>query len=323
MVYRFALKVGFPILKSMWVKPAMNLRNRIIHCVWQRSANLDAVFSERDSAMTGAMVSETRNAVVRSGTPEAGRSPVVLKKLDGYYVYQQGDDNRYWDMFLRFRRGELAGRRLSNHARERDVFLVEEGGRKYVIKWDRGGWGFGGESRPERFLLKLLRGPFYSRLMRRVRLARRSGLDCVQDIYLVAEKRTLHYCHEAVIILDYLEGSMLKEAADVDSYRPAIRNAMLDLHAHGLALCDVSPYNYLVDGDGVKIIDLVCRGNPRVDRVKDIIRLKNVLEIDLPLAGWRERALHWFLSRFQTARKKYVDKKNRKRAPKRLRYFRS
>lgn len=245
--------------------------------------------------------------------PRPGETPpVTVTRRDGRYVYRLGDDEYFWDLLKRFERGELPAQRLSNLAVERDLFLVEENGRKYVIKRDRGGWGFGGERSLERFLLKLFRGPFYSRLMRRVARARGMGCDMIQGLHLVVERRTLHYCHEAVAIFDYIEGKMLVEAGDIDAHRPAIREAMLKLHASGLAMCDVSIYNFLVDDeDRIRIIDLVCRGNPRLDRVKDAIRLRNVLDIDIPVEGWLDRLLYGIMSRFQSARRRRVEKHNR------------
>lgn len=250
------------------------------------------------------------------GGPSRSAPRVIASRRDGYYVYRLGDDDTYWDMFLRFRRGELKGKLLTNVLKERDVHLVEDGGRRYVIKVDRGGWGFGRESRPERIFLKFFWGPFYSRLMRRVTRALANGCDAMQTIRLVAERRTLQYCHEAVIILDYVEGKTLHELGDPAPYLERTREAMLSLHANRLALCGVSLYNFVVTEAGkVKAIDLECRGFFRVDRIKDVIRVKRLLGIDLPVEGWLDRFLYRFFTEFQASRRRYQERKRKLRTP--------
>lgn len=264
------------------------------------------------------------NAAPAADTSRSKAKPIAItvNAIDGYRVYQRTDDNRYWELLQAFNRGEVRHVRLNNHAKERDVFLLEDGGKKYVLKRDRGGWGFGGEGALERIFLKLVRGPFYSRLMRRVRRARDLGCDTIQDIHLVAERRTLHYCHEAIIILDYIEGEMLIERDDPTAHYPAMRDAIIGLHDHGLALCDVSFYNFLVGDDGIRMIDLVCRGNPRIDRIKDAVRMKKVFGIDLPMDSRLDLAIFNFLWWYQAKRGRRAEKRRERGVPKRERYFR-
>lgn len=272
---------------------------------------------------------DNSDATAKAGANERGgrflsAQRVTVSRREGYYVYRLGDDDTYWNLFLRFKRGELKGTLLTNSLKERDVHLVEDGGRRYVIKVDRGGWGFGRESRPERVFLKFFWGPFYSRLMRRVALARSHGCDAMQTIRFVAEKRTLQYCHEAVIILDYVEGRPLNELGDPAPYAARVREAMLSLHANHLALCGVSLYNFVVaDSGDVKAIDLECRGFFRVDRIKDVIRIKRLLGIELPVEGWLDNLLYRFLTEFQASRRRYQERKRKLQTPESFqKYFR-
>lgn len=242
---------------------------------------------------------------------------------DGRHVHSLDDGTDYWDLVKRFRAGEVAGRRVRNAALERDVYFLEHAGRKYVLKVDYGGWGFGGEGRLERFFWKFVRGPYYSRLIGRVNRARRNGCAVMQNIFLVAERRTLWYCHEAIILLEYVEGVDLKDAENPDQYLGRVADCLTRLHANDLALCDVSRYNFIVGADGgVTAIDLVCRGNPRLDRIKDVIRARKVFGLELPLRGWPDRLAFRLLSAFQDLRTRHRKWKKKRRPLSRQKKFR-
>ena len=200
---------------------------------------------------------------------------------------------------------------------EREIFLVEEYGRRFILKWDKGGWGWGTEGPLEKFFWKLIRGPFYSRLMKRVDRAVRNGCDVVQTIHLVAERRTLHYCHEAYVLMEYAEGETLMSVtggfeiqykmneAEREPYDRRVLEAMTKLHRHDLASCDVNPKNFTLNGSRTTIIDLSCRGNSFIDQVKDAVRLKKTYNIDFPLKGWTRNSLYAILMTFQRVRKRY------------------
>lgn len=232
---------------------------------------------------------------------------------DGYHVYQVDDGVDYWGIFTQFRDGALPGRQVGNVVKDRDVYFLDAPERRYVLKWDHGGWGFGGEGPVERFFWKFVRGPYYSRLLRRVNSAWQNNCHAMQRVFMVAEKRTAHYCHDAIILLEYVEGEELGLAPDKEALLPDVGRCASSLHANSLAVCDISVHNFLVTPDGIRAIDLVCRGNPRVDRIKDVIRLKRVLGIDLPLQGVVDRAIHWCLTVFQQHRRRRVEKKRQRR----------
>ena len=250
------------------------------------------------------------------------RARVYVKKIDGYHVYQKDATDRYWNLFQKFRRGEISHHRFNNAVKERSVYLIEDEGRRYIVKWDKGGWGFGGETRLEKIFWRLVRGPFYSRLMRRMRRARENGCDVIQDVFMVAERRTLHFCHEAIVIFEYIDGHMLVDDADRDRHIPEIVEAMHKLHQNGLAMCDVSIYNYLVTPEGIKMIDLVCRGNPRLDRIKDVIRLKRVLGVELPVDGFWDRLLYRLYTGYHSIRNRYFRRRRKRGALSRNRNYR-
>ncbi len=239
---------------------------------------------------------------------------------DGYHVYQVGGDVDFYDIFIRFRNGSLKGKRLANAARERDVYLLEDGGRRFVLKWDHGGWGFGGEGRLERFFWRVVRGPYYSRLLRRVDRAWQNGCHAMQRVFMVAERRTLHYPHEAAVLLEYIEGHEI--GADWPRYTDGVTACIQSLHANGLAVCDVNEHNFLVTPDGIRAIDLVCRGNPRLDRMKDVVRAKRIFNIDLPVRGVLDTIVHRGLTLFQDLRSRHVARKRARRQLTREKKFR-
>lgn len=244
------------------------------------------------------------------------------RRADGYVVLEKNDGGDYWGLYRRFLRGEVTAKTFRAAAKARDVHLLDDGGKKYILKIDRSGWGFGGESGLERFFWKMVRGPFYSRLMRRLARARADGCDRCQEMFMAAEKRTLHYCHEAVVLFEYLEGDTLEKLPDLAPLLPGIRDCLDTLHRHDLALCDINPRNFVLTPDGVKAIDLVCRGNARIDRVKDTIRAKKVFGIDLPLRGGLDRLCHRVLETFQKLRTRYVEWKLTRRTLHREKHFR-
>lgn len=248
--------------------------------------------------------------------------PIRSRRNGQWRILEQDDGTRYWDLFQRFLRKDVETRTLRNAAKARDVYLLEDNGRKYILKWDHTGWGFGGEGRLERFFWKFVRGPFYSRLMKRVHKARKKGCDRCQAMYLVAERRTGHYCHEAVALYEYLEGETLEKLPDATPVLHDIEACLVSLHERNLALCDTNPRNFVLTPDGVKAIDLVCRGNARIDRVKDMVRAEKVFGIVMPAHGI-DRALKTILHTYQKLRTRWVNYKSSKRTLRRNKLFRS
>ncbi len=247
--------------------------------------------------------------------------PIRSRRIEDWRILEQDDGTGYWDLLQRFLRNEVQSRVLTNAAKVRDVYLLEDDGRKYILKWDHSGWGFGGEGPVERFFWKFVRGPFYSRLMKRVHAARRRGCDRCQAMYLAAERRTGHYCHEAVALYEYLEGETLEKLPDVTSVLADVEACLAALHERKLALCDINPRNFVLTADGVKAIDLVSRGNVRVDRVKDMIRAEKVFGFVMPATGL-DRVLKTALQLFQKSRTRWVQYKRSKRPLRRDKLFR-
>ncbi len=235
---------------------------------------------------------------------------------------EKSDGIDYWNICKQFFAGKIPARRLHNHSKWRDIHVVESEGKKYVLKQDRSGWGFGGENAFERAFWRLVRGPFYSRLFRRAARARENGCDRFQEIFLVAEKRTLHYCHEAVVLLEYVEGETLNTVPDISPLMPQVQQCLDSLHAGGLAMCDIAVHNLILTSDGIKALDLSCRGNKRVDMLKDVIRAKRNLGITLPVSGWGNRILFHLLESFYTFRSTHFGYRTKKGKLSRRKYFR-
>ncbi len=249
-------------------------------------------------------------------------APVREHRDGDWRVWEKDDGTGYYDLYQRFLRGQVEAVQFRNAATVRDVYLLTDKGKRYILKRDYTGWGFGGERGFERFFWKFTRGPFYSRLMRRVDKARRNGCDRCQAMYMVAERRTWWYVYESVALYEFIEGDTLEKLGDVTPLLPEITACLASLHQNDLALCDVNPRNFVKTSDGIKVIDMVSRGNARIDRIKDTIRAEKVFGILEPVHGI-DRLIRSVLQKFQKLRTRWVEYKLTKRKLHRDALFRS
>lgn len=231
---------------------------------------------------------------------------IAVSTRDGFTVHALDDGRDYWSIIERFRAGTLDAREIRNRKPHvRRVFLVEAFGVKMVLKWEPNP-----ESRLERRLWHMLHGPFLSTQMRQVTDALNNGCTLTQTIYLVAEKMRGRVCAESFWLGGYLPGSPLsdyavqeepasdpgpavrcrREGGMVEVWYPDVRSvlriripaerydeiapAMAELHSYKLALCDIHPSNILIDAEGIKFIDLNCRGLLCFNIAKDITRMR-------------------------------------------------
>ena len=253
---------------------------------------------------------------------------IVKSMRDGFTVHALDDGNDYWSVVERFRAGTLSARTVPNRKPHvRRVFFLEEFDRPMVLKWE-----MGSERRLERLIWHAIHGPFLSTQMRRVHTALDCGCHVTQNIYLVAERMRGPICVESFWLGQYISGRPLTDyvveemtglrngeddvcSRDGDwvdlNYHDVASNihiripvndyngisfALRDLHAHGLALCDLHPSNILIGTDGVRIIDLNNRGLLCLSVAKDINRARMRYGIDIRPTGLRLRISCWYES---------------------------
>lgn len=217
----------------------------------------------------------------RDHVARSKKAPIVESRVDDFNLYVKDDGFDYWGLIEQFRMGFLPVRELKNrHPDVRRVFVVEADGRKLLLKWE-----MAREKSIEKLAWQFFTAPFYSRLMRKVNKAVNAGCDVMQDMYLVAERVSGRICREAFAITDYIEGRHITTPEEERRHGQAIIDAMRTLHAHGLAVCDIHHSNMLVTDDGVKFIDLTCRGTTLLSQAKDVARLKARLNLHLDVSG--------------------------------------
>lgn len=215
-------------------------------------------------------------------------TPVIKYFMDGYRVCALDDGRDYPDLARRFARGGIPSKRIDNNPEHhrREVHLVELDGRKYVIKKDLRP----GKEWSQR-LWQMLIGPRDSSVMKRVNRAVDAGCDVIPRTFLVAEKVRWRLVVESVQIIEFIEGRPPDFTLDPPEIKRDIAAAMTKLYSYRLAHTDIRRANFLVIGNGVKIIDLTFRGTYFMGRMKGIVRLKARFKVDIPLEGWCDRTL--------------------------------
>lgn len=211
--------------------------------------------------------------------PEVSTKPAKILRLtrDGYRLYIKDDGRDYASLWAAFRRGEVPVLKAFKNDGVREVYLVENGGQKYILKIDR----FVSEH-PEIRLWYFIFGPFHSRNMRRIRRALDSGCTRTADIYFVAEKMGSRLCREAYIIQEYFEGPQLYSIGGIEAHKDEVRAGMMEIHAHNLAFNDCNPTNMILTKQGLRFIDMDFDSIPCIGMASDILRMKKKHGIVVP-----------------------------------------
>ena len=205
---------------------------------------------------------------------------IIIEKKDGYRIYQHVDGRDYCALIIAFMRGELNGQALPNDCPQRKVYLVEAYGQRFVLKIDDEV-----DTRPEKMLWQFVFGPFYSRLMQKVNRILDQGCDLIPRMYMVAEKIEYRICRQAVVLLEYVEGTPWADVAEPEQWYDGVSRAIKKLHGLKLASNDVHPGNFIITANGMKIIDISCRGLMWVCRANDIIALRKMYNIKIVPQG--------------------------------------
>ncbi|MDR0361240.1 MAG: hypothetical protein LBJ46_00910 [Planctomycetota bacterium] len=219
-------------------------------------------------------------------------------RIDGFDAYVKADGTDYWRILRTFLHGGVEAENLKHNRGKRKVHAFDFGGRRYVLKRDLmrslglrhvfpgGGW------------------TYHTRIMRKVNRAVDLGCRATPDIYLVAERWKGRFRQEAFVLMEFVEGTILRDAGDAGNYRDAIREAMLEMHRFGLTLSDVNSRNFLVGPDGVKVIDIACRFPDFLSIIRDGLKVKARYNVELPVTGLMNRFFGFAIAVFYTLRGK-------------------
>lgn len=209
---------------------------------------------------------------------------IIKRKEAGYKLFIKDDGYDYAGLWNSFRSGRLKDYVTIRQIGKREVHIVEAWGRKFILKIDRE------VSRHfEVRLWRAIQGPFFSRQMKAVHRAVSNGCTVTPEIYFVAEKEGGLLCRESYSIQEFLEGHVLEQEPDLEPFYPALVRAIDELHKFDLVLSDLHAQNVMVTKDGLKIIDLSWKGTTWAGKGKDIVILKQLYGIEMPVKDFSRR----------------------------------
>jgi len=230
------------------------------------------------------------------------RDLIIQNWKDDWRIKQKNDGIDYLRMLLDFQEGKLDSVRLSTGSPFRTVFKVKVSDHYYVIKHDTEK-----EKRFEKRLWFFLAGTPYSRLIKLTAKAVKKECPVVQDIYLVSEKMSGFFCHEAYIITEYIQGQTFIreehiEGSPIIFFKPdiwlkEIAKALAVLHDYGLASNDAIVSNFVITPEHkVKVIDLTLNGPIPVCQVNDVLKMRRSYQTEVPMRKISRRLLAFILS---------------------------
>ncbi|MEX9755749.1 lipopolysaccharide core heptose(II) kinase RfaY [Providencia vermicola] len=194
---------------------------------------------------------------------------------NGYQVYQKESEIDYWQVIDDYIQGKIIGKNLNSGNMERSVARINIDGKNYIIKCEKER-----DSRLEKRIMRMMYGPYFSRLLVRLVQAQNQGCTITNDIYFVAEKMRCRESIETWIIAEYVEGTVLSEINDITPYYSEIAALISQLHAYNLSSNDIHAGNLVLTEHGLKIIDLSDFGNLAICKANDLIALKRFYGIE-------------------------------------------
>jgi heptose II phosphotransferase len=218
---------------------------------------------------------------------------LILREQTGHWRIQWKNDGfDYPSLLDRFLAGEIQGQKLATGSLHGSVYKVELKGRTFVVKREAEL-----DDRVEKRLFSFLFGTRFSRLIRLTAKAIQKGCPVVQDVYLVKEKMSGHFCDEAYVISEYIPGqSFIKESTGGDQpviflrpgkNMPLIAEALGTLHNYGLASNDAIISNFiLTDENKIKVIDLRTNTPTLIGMANDIIKMRRSYGAEVPIRSW-------------------------------------
>lgn len=246
---------------------------------------------------------------------------------DGYDIYCKDDGEEYWRILKACIDENIDQDELIRNDPAKPVFTVRRGGVSLelhpLVFTNPKRMVFRVEARDKRFILKrarmgtlglkrLLPGAmgltYFTRIMRTVNRAVRSGCDATQDYLLVAEKGLSAFRQEVWLLLGYVEGEPLGDLP-LEAHRRELKATVEELLRHGLTMDDLTLHNFLVDGGGrVRAIDISCRPFTRLQAVKMAMKMNARYGLGLPIRGVTDNLLRAALAvRYRIKRALGVD----------------
>ncbi|HEF8771809.1 lipopolysaccharide core heptose(II) kinase RfaY [Providencia manganoxydans] len=200
---------------------------------------------------------------------------IITTKRNGYFVYQKQIDIDFAQIIDDYIQGKITGQILNSGNVERSVARITVNDKHYIIKCEKER-----DRRLEKRIMRVISGPYFSRLFHRLVRAQDQGCQITNDIYFVAEKIRFREALETWIIAEYVEGTVLSEINDIKPYYTEIAKLINKLHSYGLASNDIHAGNFVLTESGLKIIDLSDFGNFAICKANDLVALKRFYGIE-------------------------------------------
>ncbi|MEY0435436.1 lipopolysaccharide core heptose(II) kinase RfaY [Providencia huaxiensis] len=200
---------------------------------------------------------------------------IIKKQRDGFITFQKEGEIDFWQVVNDYIDGKIAGKNLSSGNIDRSVARIQVNGQNFIIKCEKER-----DKRFEKRLMRIISGPFYSRLLKRLVTAQNKGCTVTNDIYFVAEKMVGRESVETWIIAEYVEGTVLSEIDDIKPYYTEMKTIINQLHRYGLSSNDIHAENFVITNEGLKVIDLSDYGSFAICKANDLIALQRFYNIE-------------------------------------------
>ncbi|OAT51474.1 lipopolysaccharide core heptose(II) kinase RfaY [Providencia heimbachae] len=200
---------------------------------------------------------------------------IITTQKNGFNLYQKESSIDYWQVIDDYIHGNIVGKDLGSGNIERSVARINIDGRNFIIKCEKER-----DKRFEKRIMRMISGPYFSRLLSRLTQAQNQGCTITNDIYFVAEKMKWGESVETWVIAEYVEGTVLSEIEDITPYYAEIKSVVNQLHEYGLSSNDIHVGNFVLTDEGVKVIDLSDYGNLTICKANDLIALKRFYGIE-------------------------------------------
>lgn len=211
--------------------------------------------------------------------------PTEVRHVDGFTVRELADGCDYYGLVRRVVSGEIRPERNIDCGNKWVRIFVWEG-KTFVLKYNAVPIKYW-ECKVSRFV----RGPVFSRIMKKSNAAIAEGCDCIQRIYLTAERMERGLARESYMLVEYIPGEVLTDGGELPEAE--IVATLEKLHTYKLALIDPHPGNFVMTETGLKVIDLTFRDGFLMGRAKDVVMAKRFMGIDVPVKGVVSRIMVW------------------------------
>jgi heptose II phosphotransferase len=157
------------------------------------------------------------------------------------------------------------------------VMLIEHNQKRYVIKTFRPNG-----KKIEILYKSLFKKDYFLNLIERNDELWAKGMRFQNDIYLLAQRKRRPCTDLYIMILEYIPGKVLNEFDEVPKdIRREVVCKMALLHQHKLVSGDAHKGNFILSGQGLRIIDLSGKQFSRRRVAEDRLLLERRLKIDI------------------------------------------